>query len=112
MDKKLKHGYIALINQNSTAFVFATDKKLLDKTLICCNEIKSRGAKVILITQLELKDKTLNSVDIIINIGKCSALLSPILSIVPIQIISEKLSRQLGHDPDKPKNLAKSVTVE
>lgn len=109
---ELKHGYIALINQNSTAFVFATDKKLLDKTLICCNEIKSRGAKVILITQLELKDKTLNSVDIIINIGKCSALLSPILSIVPIQIISEKLSRQLGHDPDKPKNLAKSVTVE
>lgn len=109
---ELKHGYIALVDNKSVAFVFATNKSLLKKTLIACNEIKSRGATIILLTNFEINDEDRRLIDYIYKLPNTNNLLSPIVSIIPIQLLSEQLSRKLGNNPDKPRNLAKSVTVE
>ena len=109
---ELKHGYIALIDNKSIAIIFNTEKKLFNSTLLTCSEIKARGGKTILITSNSTKKDSLPNVDYLIKLPKLSKLFSPILSIIPIQLLSEKISRDRGINPDKPKNLAKSVTVE
>ena len=106
---ELKHGPIALIEKNVTAIGIITDEKLKEKTISNIQEIISRGAKVILITNAEIPKGNYNY---IYEIPKVSKLLSPILSVIPLQLFAYYIAKEKELDVDKPRNLAKSVTVE
>ena len=103
---ELKHGPIALIEDGTFVLGIITDPKLSEKTLSNLEEVKSRGANVVLVTNEDIKE------DIVIPIPKTNTLLSPILAIIPLQFIAYFIAKEKGLDVDKPRNLAKSVTVE
>ena len=105
---ELKHGTISLIEKNTPVFASATNSKLNAKTISNLKEVLARGANIYLITDDNYKDDTFN----IINIPKASEFLKPILVIIPYQLIAYYTALLKGTDIDKPKNLAKSVTVE
>jgi len=107
---ELKHGTIALIEKDTPVFVFATDDWLFDKTLVSAEEVKSRGAKVILISP---KSKNSQICDFKINLSdNLSTELCSIIDLIPMQLLALYTTTSLGLNPDKPRNLAKSVTVE
>lgn len=106
---ELKHGPIALIEDGITVIGIITDDVLLPKTVSNIQEVITRGAKVLLITNKKISS---NTFDHIINIPDINTLLSPILSVIPLQLLSYYISKNKGLDVDKPRNLAKSVTVE
>ena len=106
---ELKHGPIALIENGVTVISIITDKNLVEKTISNVQEVITRGAKTLIITNKELPT---NSFDTIITVPDTDSLLSPILTIVPLQLLSYYISKEKGLDVDKPRNLAKSVTVE
>lgn len=106
---ELKHGPIALIENNVTVIGIITDPKLIEKSLSNMQEVITRGAKTLIITNQIIPSNHFNYV---INIPHTSALLSPILSVIPLQLLSYYISKNKGLDVDKPRNLAKSVTVE
>ena len=108
---ELKHGTISLIDNSALVFAFATQKKLLDKTLNIISQVKSRGGKVVLITQFDSANFG-DLADYKITLPKKSQSLYPIFAVVPMQLLAYKTSVFLGYNPDKPRNLAKSVTVE
>ncbi len=108
---ELKHGTISLIDKGTPVIGIVTDKKIADKTISNIKEVKSRGANVIYITTDELS-KNGDFYDIKITIPKTNALLQPLLTILPLQLISYHVAKNRNCDIDKPKNLAKSVTVE
>lgn len=109
---ELKHGFLALVENGTHLFVLATEKDLLDKTLNGANEAYSRGAKIILVTQLDLPEEKLSSVYKLIKLKNFDDELMPIVSISVFQILSYLVSIKKGLNPDQPRNLAKSVTVE
>ena len=106
---ELKHGPIALIENGVTVISIITDSKLVEKTISNIQEVITRGAKTLVITSQDLPSNNINQV---ISIPNTNTLLSPILSIVPLQLLSYYISKEKGLDVDKPRNLAKSVTVE
>lgn len=106
---ELKHGPIALIENGVTVISILTDENLIDKTISNIQEVITRGAKTLVVTNQELPS---NNIDTIITVPNTNVLLSPILSIVPLQLLSYYISKEKGLDVDKPRNLAKSVTVE
>ena len=106
---ELKHGPIALIENGITIVSIITDKNLIEKTISNVQEVITRGAKTLVITNQELP---VNSFDTVITVPDTNCLLSPILAIVPLQLLSYYISKEKGLDVDKPRNLAKSVTVE
>ena len=106
---ELKHGPIALIENDISVISIITDEKLVEKTISNIQEVITRGAKTLVVTNQELPS---NNIDYIINIPKTTTLLSPIISIIPLQLLSYYISKEKGLDVDKPRNLAKSVTVE
>ena len=106
---ELKHGPIALIENNVTVIGIITDPTLVEKSLSNIQEVITRGAKTLIITNQIISSAHSNYV---INIPNTSALLSPILSVIPLQLLSYYISKNKGLDVDKPRNLAKSVTVE
>ena len=106
---ELKHGPIALIEDNVTVVGIITDRRLASKSVSNLQEVISRGAKTLLITNQKVDEKTFPN---IIHIPKVHPLLSPILSIIPLQLLAYYVSKEKGLDVDKPRNLAKSVTVE
>ena len=106
---ELKHGPIALIENGITVISIITDKNLVEKTISNIQEVITRGAKTLDVTNQELPS---NNIDTIITVPDTNVLLSPILSIVPLQLLSYFISKEKGLDVDKPRNLAKSVTVE
>ena len=106
---ELKHGPIALIENGVTVIGIMTDKNLVEKTISNVQEVITRGAKTLIITNQDLGD---HKFDNVITIPETNALISPILSIVPLQLFSYYISKEKGLDVDKPRNLAKSVTVE
>lgn len=108
---ELKHGTIALMNKDSLILALATQDFLYEKMLSNIEEIKARGAKVIGIVkenQLGIKDL----VDEVMLIPECMDEVSPVLAVVPLQIFAYHVAKERGCNIDKPKNLAKSVTVE
>ena len=105
---ELKHGPIALIENDVTVVGILTDSHLSKKTISNLQEVITRGAKTFIITNQNVD----NDFDNIIKIPKINTLLSPILSIIPLQLFSYYISKEKGLDVDKPRNLAKSVTVE
>lgn len=106
---ELKHGPIALIENGITVISILTDSNLVKKTVSNIQEVITRGAKTLVVTNQEI-DK--NMFDKVISIPETNCFISPILSIVPLQLLSYYISKEKGLDVDKPRNLAKSVTVE
>lgn len=108
---ELKHGPIALIEEGTKVIALATEEQLFDKMLSNIKEVKTRGANVIGIAMEghEIIEKTVDSA---IYIPRVKALLAPVLSVIPLQLLSYYVSIEKGCDVDKPRNLAKSVTVE
>lgn len=106
---ELKHGPIALIETDVTVISIMTDPKLVKKTVSNIQEVISRGAKTLVITNQEIDT---DMFDMVIRIPETSTFISPILSIIPLQLLAYFTSKEKGLDVDKPRNLAKSVTVE
>ena len=108
---ELKHGTISLIEEKTPVISLATLDNIYEKTISNIKETKARGAFVILLKRNDFKvDKTCYDEEI--NIPKKDNLILPILTIIPLQIIAYEVANILGYDIDKPRNLAKSVTVE
>ena len=106
---ELKHGTISLINEGTPVIVVATNDLYL-KTISNAKEVKARGARVILLTNKEvINDGVYDEIIIIPNVKEE---LTPILAIIPLQLLAYETAKLRGNDIDKPKNLAKSVTVE
>lgn len=106
---ELKHGPIALIDNGTTVIGIVTEPALVEKSISNLQEVITRGAKVLLITNEDMENKGFES---IVKIPKTNRLISPILSVIPLQLLSYYISKDKGLDVDKPRNLAKSVTVE
>ena len=107
---ELKHGTISLISEGTPVIVVATSDELYLKTISNAKEVKARGAYVILVTDKEVINEGVY--DELISIPKVTEELRPILTIIPLQLISYEVAKLRDNDIDKPKNLAKSVTVE
>ena len=107
---EMKHGPIALLEEGSPVLVIAPNDKHREKTISSMHECKARGARIILIH--EEGDSISEEADVAIAIPACDSLLSPLLSVIPTQLIAYKTALALGCDVDRPRNLAKSVTVE
>ena len=106
---ELKHGPIALIENGICVVCVLTDPALVEKSISNIQEVITRGARTLVITNQFLPNA---QYDAILNIPETSPLISPILSVVPMQLFSYYISKNKGLDVDKPRNLAKSVTVE
>ena len=105
---ELKHGTISLIKKNTPVLASATNTCLNPKTISNLKEVLARGANIYLICDDNYKDDTFT----IVNIPRASEFIKPILVIIPYQLIAYYTATLRGTDIDKPKNLAKSVTVE
>ena len=108
---ELKHGPIALIEQGTPVIALLTEERLKDKMISNIREVVTRGARVLAIAN-EGDNEAKEVCDDVIYIPKTLSLLTPVLSVVPLQLISYYMAKQKGCDVDKPRNLAKSVTVE
>ena len=106
---ELKHGPIALIENGVTVVGIMTDSNLVEKTISNIQEVITRGAKTLVITNQPIDTSMF---DMMIQIPDTHPFISPILSIIPLQLFSYYISKEKGLDVDKPRNLAKSVTVE
>ncbi|MCR2807730.1 glutamine--fructose-6-phosphate transaminase (isomerizing) [Paenibacillus soyae] len=109
---ELKHGTLALIEEGIPVIALVTQEALYEKTLSNIKEVKARGAHVLAVANNGSEEEVAKSVDEILAIPKTLPILSPALAVVPLQLLSYYASLALGHDVDKPRNLAKSVTVE
>ena len=106
---ELKHGPIALIENGVTVISILTDPNLTLKSISNIQEVVTRGAKTLVITNQNLNNANF---DYIINLPETNSLISPVLSVIPLQLFAYYISKHKGLDVDKPRNLAKSVTVE
>ena len=107
---EMKHGPIALIEQDSPVVVIAPNDGVQERTLNAIHECKARGAKIILIH--EEGDPISETADVSIPIPSTMPMLTPLLSVLPTQLIAYHAALALNNDVDRPRNLAKSVTVE
>ena len=108
---ELKHGTISLIEKNTPVVSIITDNSIKDKTLSNIKEVISRGAMSIIICPLDIDiDKCYY--DLIVRVPNTIDILKPILTIIPLQLIAYEVAKLNNCDIDKPRNLAKSVTVE
>lgn len=108
---ELKHGPIALIEKGTVVIALATQDYLFNKMVSNIKEVKTRGANVLAIVK-EGQTKIEQTVDSTIYIPKTIDLLTPIVSVIPLQLLAYYMAVMKGCDVDKPRNLAKSVTVE
>ena len=108
---ELKHGTISLITENMPVIAVATQQKLFDKTISNIKEVKARGAKVVLVSRDSYVPEK-DVADFKFGLPDFEDLLMPMLAVVPLQLIAYYTAVLKGTDVDKPRNLAKSVTVE
>lgn len=112
---ELKHGPIALIDEGMPVVVIMPSPKgravLHSKMISNVKEVQARGATTIVIAE-DNDEAVVPFADYIIRVPECSSLLQPLVSTVPLQIMAAEIATQRGYDVDKPRNLAKSVTVE
>jgi len=109
---ELKHGPIALLQDKRLVVATITQPALLDKTLSNLREVKARGAQVLAVCREDLKAKVDGEADELILIPAADDLLAPLLAVIPLQLFAYCMAVARGCDVDKPRNLAKSVTVE
>ena len=108
---ELKHGTIALIEEGTLVVALAAQDRLFEKMLSNIQEVKARGADVLAVAKVN-NVAIEQQADDVIYIPECMDEITPLVSIVPLQIFAYYIAKQRGCDIDKPKNLAKSVTVE
>ena len=108
---ELKHGPIALIEPGTVVIGIATRNPLWEKMLSNIAEVRSRGATVVLLAD-DGDEESAAAADHVLWVPPTSPLLSPVVGVVPLQQLAYRLARLHGHDPDRPRNLAKTVTVE
>ena len=108
---ELKHGTIALMEEETLVFALATQDFLYEKMVSNVEEIKARGARVVAIAK-EGRTEIEQVADEVIYIPPCMDEVSPVLAVIPLQIFAYYVAKERGCNIDKPKNLAKSVTVE
>lgn len=108
---ELKHGVIALVDEMTPSVCIATNDSLYEKNLNSIHEIKARKGPVIAIAN-EGNDSISDIADHVISIPESNPFLQPILAAIPLQLLAYHTALSLGRDVDKPRNLAKSVTVE
>jgi glutamine---fructose-6-phosphate transaminase (isomerizing) len=108
---EMKHGPIALIDENLPVVALAMRDKVYDKVVSNLEEVKAREGKVISITQAK-DERLIKTSDAIIEVPATLPLLQPILSVIPLQLLAYHIAVLRGCDVDQPRNLAKSVTVE
>ena len=109
---ELKHGAIALIEEGTLVCVLLTQEHLADKTLSNVREVRSRGARTLIICPESLREKAAREADDLWVFPDCRTELTPLLAIIPVQLLAYYMAVSRGCDVDKPRNLAKSVTVE
>jgi len=109
---ELKHGTISLIEPGTLVVALGTHTALFDKAMSNVVEVKARGASVLAVTTEAFRERMEKTADAVISVPDTHPLLQPSLSIVPLQLFAYYVALQRGCDIDKPRNLAKSVTVE
>ncbi|MEP3637878.1 MAG: glutamine--fructose-6-phosphate transaminase (isomerizing) [Paracoccaceae bacterium] len=109
---ELKHGPIALIDQNMPVIVMAPRDALFDKTVSNMQEVMARKGKVLLISDAEGLDEARDGIWAEIEMPRCPDIVAPIVYAVPAQLLAYHTAVAKGTDVDQPRNLAKSVTVE
>lgn len=109
---ELKHGPIALLQEGRLVVATITQPQLIDKAMSNLKEVKARGARILAICRENLREKVEPEVDELILIPDADELLCPLLAAIPLQLFAYCMAVQRGCDVDKPRNLAKSVTVE
>jgi len=107
---ELKHGPIALIDTEMPVVVIATQSRVLEKTLSSLEEVKARGAQVIVVATEGVGE--FRDCEAVLRLPPMPELLSPIVNIIPLQLLAYHVADLRGCDVDQPRNLAKSVTVE
>ena len=108
---ELKHGPIALIEPGAVVVGIATRNPLWEKMLSNIAEVRSRGATVVLVAD-DGDEESAAAADHVLWVPRTYPLISPVVGVVPLQQLAYRLARLHGHDPDRPRNLAKTVTVE
>ena len=109
---ELKHGTISLIEKGTLVVALGTYGPLFDKAMSNVVEVRARGADVMAITTVSHADEMQKNVDFAVAVPDTHLILQPSLGIVPLQLFAYYVALQRGCDIDKPRNLAKSVTVE
>ncbi len=108
---ELKHGTLALVTEGTPVVVVLTQSDVYDKTVSAIQEVKARGAFVVAVA-FEDDGEVAKHADEVLRIPRVPDILSPVVSIVPLQLLAYHVASARGHDIDQPRNLAKSVTVE
>jgi glucosamine--fructose-6-phosphate aminotransferase (isomerizing) len=109
---ELKHGPLSLIEDGYMVVALATIKELFDKTIANVREVRARGADVLCVTLEELADEARKQAQSVIAVPSTDPMIQPSLNIIPLQLLGYYIAVNRGCDVDKPRNLAKSVTVE
>ena len=109
---ELKHGPIALLQEGRLVVATITQPQLIDKAMSNLKEVKARSARILAICRESLREKVEPEVDELILIPDADELICPLLAAIPLQLFAYCMAVQRGCDVDKPRNLAKSVTVE
>ena len=105
---ELKHGSRSLIDKDFGVIAVVTDKEISEKTISNLKEVESRGANIVTITNI--KDDDFSKYKILLD--DYNEVLNPLMAIIPMQLLAYNIAKLKGCDIDKPRNLAKSVTVE
>jgi glucosamine--fructose-6-phosphate aminotransferase (isomerizing) len=107
----MKHGPIALIDSDMPVFFIATRDEVYEKVVSNIQEVKARGGRLVAI--VTAGDREIQKLaEYTIEVPKCDDLLSPLLTCIPLQLLSYHIAVMRGCNVDQPRNLAKSVTVE
>ena len=109
---ELKHGPIAMIQEGTLVVAVATAETLFEKTMANIREVRARGAEVLCITLEKYAQEAKKYADGVIGIPEIEGLIQPSLGLIPLQLLAYYIAVHRGCDVDKPRNLAKSVTVE
>ncbi|HEY3021139.1 MAG TPA: glutamine--fructose-6-phosphate transaminase (isomerizing) [Solirubrobacteraceae bacterium] len=108
---EMKHGPIALLDDNTPVVVVATDSPVLDKVASNMQEVRARGAHVIAVTT-EGNDEIAEHAEVTLTVPRTDWMLQPVLAVVPLQLLAYAIARRRELNVDQPRNLAKTVTVE
>ncbi|CAN0519183.1 unnamed protein product, partial [Laminaria digitata] len=109
---ELKHGPIALVDEQMPVIVVAPSDELMEKTLSNMQEVAARGGRIILITDAVGAEMAGPDIEDVIVLPTAASFVMPILATIPVQLLAYHTAVQMGTDVDQPRNLAKSVTVE
>ena len=108
---EMKHGPIALLDENTPVVVVATESPVLEKVISNIQEVRARGARVIAVAT-EGDEEIAEHADEVIWVPRTDWMLAPLLAVIPLQLLAYHIARLRGLNVDQPRNLAKTVTVE